>query len=275
MSLTSLVDSREGRAVFQKHVRRPQTKPSAPVRVPALATPPNWTGQAFDYALRFGLAARWPGAHRRETTLADRAVERVERALGSLHRVSQRVRERRDGGLAALQALEGDLTREQAGGCFDLGLLEVFGRGGDPLRFASELDRVVTTDHIDELLALWALVQWDPFTPSRLAALNPTFRDGSRLVGGADADVLVDDLLVEIKVVRESKLDIAYVRQLVGYAVLANEFGIDGVGRVEVERLGVWFARSSELVSWRLDECTSPEGREALLHFLGRNGEKG
>ena len=94
--------------------------------------------------------------------------------------------------------------------------------------------------HIEELLVLWGLVRWDAFTPTRLPALNPTFGEGSRLVGGADADIVVDDLIIEIKVVKEAKLAIGYVRQLVGYALLANEFGVDNVGSFEIERLGVW-----------------------------------
>jgi len=274
VSITSIVDSKAGRDLFRVHVRRPAVRPSLPVRVPPRAGPPSWMGQAFDYAFRFGFAARWPSAAARDATLADRAVERLTAALGRGAPLVRKAEERRALGQEALSSMKpGPLTDAQAAGALHLGVLEVFGRGGHPDRYAAELDRVVTAEHVEELQALFALISWEMFSPTSLAALNPTFGDGSRLVGGADADLIVDGRLVELKVVKNAKLDINYIRQLVGYAVLAQEFGVDGIGDVDIDQLGVWFARSGELVTWHLDECLSEDGREAILDYFELNAE--
>ena len=50
--------------------------------------------------------------------------------------------------------------------------------------------------------------------------LNPTF-DGSRNVGGADADLIANGTLIELKTTRQDKFErIDHLCQLLGYALL-------------------------------------------------------
>jgi hypothetical protein len=77
--------------------------------------------------------------------------------------------------------------------------------------------------------------------------LNPTFA-GSVDVGGADADLIVDGCLLEIKTSTQNALDSAWLRQLAGYALLdyADEYAIQSVG--------IYMARHGVLLNWPLDE---------------------
>ena len=80
------------------------------------------------------------------------------------------------------------------------------------------------------------------------ATLNPTF-DGSALIGGADADLIVDGCLLEIKTtVRPETLPRDVLYQLLGYVLLdfSNAYGIGSVG--------VYMSRQGEIVSWPLAE---------------------
>ncbi len=57
----------------------------------------------------------------------------------------------------------------------------------------------------DELLRLLEL--FDPmqlFSPKRICLLNPSFANSSK-VGGADADLFIDNLLIEIKTTANTK----------------------------------------------------------------------
>ena len=77
--------------------------------------------------------------------------------------------------------------------------------------------------------------------------LNPTF-DGSIDVGGADADLIVDGLLIDIKATKRSSIELDWLRQLLGYVLLdySDQYGIGSIG--------LYLARQGILVQWNLDE---------------------
>lgn len=81
---------------------------------------------------------------------------------------------------------------------------------------------------------------WDKIRPG--ATLNPTFA-GSSDVGGADADLIVDGCLTEIKTVKKPEIDARLVYQLLGYCLLDydDHYRIRSVG-VYFARHGVWLA---------------------------------
>lgn len=88
---------------------------------------------------------------------------------------------------------------------------------------------------------------------------NPTF-DGSLHVGGADADIVLGDQIIEFKAVKE--LTPAAVRkallQLVGYVML------DWGDSNHIRRVGVFFARHNYLDTWPLSALIRPPGDRQL-----------
>ena len=95
---------------------------------------------------------------------------------------------------------------------------------------------------------------WAQLRQSQTLALGPTFA-GSRLVGGADADVIADGLLIDVKAtVDPRRAKPQDLRQLLGYTLLDfdDKYGIDSVG--------LFLARHGVLISWPLDQ---------LLQLLG------
>lgn len=77
--------------------------------------------------------------------------------------------------------------------------------------------------------------------------LNPTFA-GSRDVGGADADLIVDGCLIDLKASVKPVVEAVWLRQLAGYVLLDydNEHGINAVG--------IYMVRQGKLLRWPLDE---------------------
>ena len=77
--------------------------------------------------------------------------------------------------------------------------------------------------------------------------LNPVFA-GSLYVGGADADLILDRRLIEIKTTADARLDQNWLLQLLGYVLLDwnDEYRIDG--------LGVLYAHQATLAKWPLGE---------------------
>ena len=98
-------------------------------------------------------------------------------------------------------------------------------------------------------------------------AWHPTFAR-SDLVGGADADLIVDGCLVELKTTAEVGLTSAIVRQLIGYVLL------DEHDTYNIERVSILFARRPQALSWNADELMErcgakrPLNRERLRHDM-------
>jgi hypothetical protein len=78
-------------------------------------------------------------------------------------------------------------------------------------------------------------------------ALNPRFA-ASGALGGADADLIADGTLVDVKTSKDAKIDRALVWQLLGY-VLAD---LDDEHKIE--RVAVYFSRQGELRSWAVPD---------------------
>jgi hypothetical protein len=80
------------------------------------------------------------------------------------------------------------------------------------------------------------------------AVLNPVFA-GSCDVGGADADLIVDGCLLEIKTsVGKERLTRERLYQLMGYVLL------DYNDEHSIRHVGIYFARQAALVRWSLEQ---------------------
>lgn len=100
-------------------------------------------------------------------------------------------------------------------------------------------------------LCLLAEAAHDAFSPrfGRPFTLNPTFA-GSRDVGGADADLILDGCLLELKATK-NPLDTLALYQLLGYALL------DYADEHAIRRVGVYYARRGVAVEWPLEEVVA------------------
>jgi hypothetical protein len=102
--------------------------------------------------------------------------------------------------------------------------------------------------------------------------LNPTFA-GSRDIGGADADLIVDNCLIDIKATINPKLDVKWLYQVLGYVLLDYE------DEYHIQSIGLYLARQGELIQWPLDPflaamttvpVTVPELRIRFRSLLAR-----
>lgn len=158
------------------------------------------------------------------------------------------------------RALDDAAERELSRYCFALGLFEEVFRTGT-VAPGSPLNAMGPTTTVDEFLGAipdsWVedLAQLgqlflDAFEDrfDRPAVLNPVFAQ-SRAVGGADADLISDGMLLEVKTTINPRIDGAWIRQLLGYLLL------DTVGEFDVKSLGLYLARQGRLLEWPLPDA--------------------
>jgi len=126
---------------------------------------------------------------------------------------------------------------------------------------AKEVLAVVPDDRVRDIARLsWACYEALHDYFDRPIVLNPNFA-GSQYVGGADADLILDHRLVEIKTTVDARLDQNWLLQLLGYVLLDwdDQYAIDG--------LGVLFARQGALARWPLDRVLRAVGARGMAQL--------
>jgi hypothetical protein len=114
-------------------------------------------------------------------------------------------------------------------------------------------------DDLTELVSEFVRTQPDLLDGSS-ANLNPTFA-GSAALGGADADLIVDGLLVDLKTVKQPRLGREAFWQIAGYALA------DFDDRYQIKRVGLYYSRHGRLYTWNL--------RDFLSELAGRDTDVG
>ncbi|RTR26352.1 hypothetical protein [Deinococcus radiophilus] len=203
-------------------------------------------GTSFDYALRYLLAGTYAQAVWTPLTVPARyAVFQMDR-----ERVLAEVGE----ACAMLEQITGlsDFGPEQARAATVLASYDVVARTGRFQELAGPASEVVQRD----VLGLIQAVPLERFRPERHLIAGPLFAAAGR-VGGADADLLIDDTLIEVKATRKPSVELQHLRQLVGYLVLERLGGIDHA-EVPVRRVGFYYARYGVLHTWTVPELFRP-----------------
>jgi hypothetical protein len=251
MSLTSLLQTKEARRRFREEFEKPTMEAEPSLTAPPISSRPSQIGTAFDYLLRFVLRRE------NEDVVFDRewTAEAAVRLLSGeeKERAEQIVRRAKD---ARDQFVEsGDLSEEVLTATLRLARIDLIVRtGADSLDDIGSLDAGREED-LQDLHQLYEAIPTSRFQARERCLLNPTFGKASVLVGGADADLLIDDLLVDVKTVKEAVFSREMFNQLLGYYTL---YIIDGIGELEekptIRRIGVYFSRHAHFRTIALEE---------------------
>ncbi len=291
-------------AEFRRYVPFSVPRPEGELLVPPLTRRYALVGQAFDYLLRFHLKRVNPNAV--DTGwVADSAARHAmlsEVQKATARRVLAKARAAYAGFLKGGRISDALLTASLQLARLDLVIrIHMFDPG---------LGQSEDPDDLRDLRALISQAQGVPtfLAKSAVVALNPTFgvpgwpissnirkrveswgvrldREGfaSSLIFGADADLVLDRILVEIKTTKELKVTPKIYFELVSYYILAKIGGIIGLPSHRLERLGIYFSRfglfvplpapalSEPCIEWFVDSA----GKAVWMKPLAQSREKG
>ena len=167
--------------------------------------------------------------------------------------------------LTTIQPVQRQLSLEEervlARYCFVLSLFEEAARAGQnylgrngilltpaPRQSVDELLAIPKDAWIDDLCAMSRLFyERCHLYLTHPHVLNPQFVGGND-VGGADADLIVDRCLVELKASIRPKLDPAWLRQLIGYLLL------DYDDRYRFTHVGIYMVRQGMTFRWTVKD---------------------
>ncbi|MCC7484271.1 MAG: hypothetical protein IT529_04730 [Burkholderiales bacterium] len=262
MSLRSLLQSRADlRQAFGVRLKRPQARLERGLRAPPLTANHDMIAGAFDYLLGFHLQRLNPQT-RSGPWLAEQGVEAIRlqsaggadvptlsghpRALKASAYLADAKRQYR----AYMQV--GRITDNLLTATHRLAHLDAAARFG-----AERVDwhtiNYLSADDAADLRAMLALAGDETFRTSRASVLKPRFA-AAGLAGGAAADMVLGDCLLDVRTTKESRIDVRDFYHLLGCWLL---LGLGGVERAEgaieqlpVTAVGIYLARFGQL--WRV-----------------------
>lgn len=243
------------------------------LKAPPLSANYGVVATAFDYLLRFHLQ-RLNKSAQASVWAAEQGVEMIgtEDHVYDLDtgRLSTKVtHQRREAERYVAEARQSHAAYVKSGevndnlllACLRLAYLDVALRVGPARIDWKGLERPNMRD-VADLRALLALVDDGSFKSKRLCLLNPTFGLASNLVGGADADILLDDCLIDVKNTKDPHLDARDFLQLIGYYLLNGFAGVSCGGKPAVHAinsLALYFSRYGFLWTFSVDEVLAPK----------------
>lgn len=219
--------------------------PSAALFGPMVAQPvtKNYAliGTAFDYLMRFYLERLNPGCIT-QPWVAEHSVDltapepKLHKSLNSLLKFAKKSH--------AAYLKTGRLEDDILTSAIFLAQLDIIYRVG---KLDPDTGKADPGD-LEDLKNLVGAIKPDLFKSKSVCMLNPTFGEGSMLVGGADADIVIDNVLVDIKTSKYLEFTREQFNQIVGYYILNRYSGrVGGVEELKLSKLGIYYSRYSIL----------------------------
>lgn len=134
-------------------------------------------------------------------------------------------------------------------------------------------DAEISNDSVDELRSLWTVMESGDLAELEEPILpNPTFGKASRMVGGADIDIVAGNTLIDIKTTKKQKFERQYFEQLAGYYALSIIGGIEGTdrfpaGKPSIDKIGIYFSRHGKLCTFSVGGLVDGDLGEFVSDF--------
>lgn len=279
MSLTSFLRIKEVKEKFQGEFPKLfNFRVKTPLLAPPLTKNYQLVVTSFDYLLRFYIKLLNPNAIE-SSWVAENSLRRIKAKLRYLKKRNspddkkfrplleywtkggEKIVSKAKKDYAAFLK-SGKLSNDIMRSTLLLSKLDFIKRAG----YVKEDLESINEDDILDLKSLFTIVNPELFELSKTCILNPTFGEGSILVRGADADLVIGDALIEIKTTKHLQFTQKHFNQLVGYYILSKIGGIDKMREDnEIKRLGIYFSRHAYLHLLNVKDVID---EEKLLGFI-------
>lgn len=282
MSLTKILEDKkykEFRDEIKRNFKKPKAKFGSSMLAPPLTNNYAGIGTAFDYLFRFYIEYNNP-----QTKTSDWVsqsgleviIERVKQlGHGIFYKYDQykpkefEVEAKKDFSIAIDRykkyLVDGIFTKELISSSIFLAQLDVICRSG----YINSEFGMCNPHDVEDLFKMVSIIESDRFISKETCYLNPTFGTASILVGGADADLIIGDLLVDIKSTITPVVTQKHFNQLIGYYLLSLIGGINNEKDSKpIKRVGIYFSRHGKLWSMPIKALGSEKEFEEFKNWF-------
>jgi hypothetical protein len=269
MSLTSFLRNKDVHERFRKEFIKPRLSIKKDILAPSLSTDrARLVGTAFDYLFRFYLQHLNPNAVCRRW-IAEEALTRLATDQG-LHKKGQKIIEGARKNVNEFLK-SGRITDELIRSSVLLAGLDPIVRAG----VGHENIGLVYKHDVQDLRNLIGVIEPRLFKAKKLCLLNPTFGEASLLVGGADADIVIDDTIIDIKTTKNLACLPRDFHQLVGYYVLHQVGSIGELkSKLRINKFAVYFSRFAYLHIFEVKEIVESDGFPKFVKWFETRARK-
>lgn len=268
MNLSTFLEISDVKAAFRATFEKPALSIQKSILCPPLSKNHGLTGTAFDYLFRFYLEKLNPESvsttWAAELALSSRAFAsaalraKATAMLVNAKLVHQRYRQQKE--------CVPDSTLLTS--AVQLAHLETAYRTG---RIYPESFGAIDPNVLQDLEGLFRAIQPEQFVAKDVCLLNPRFGSASDLVGHADADLILDDKLIDVKTNKDLQFDRTTFHQLLGYYCLFELGEVAGApANHRLNILGIYFARYGLLFSFPIEPIMKDKKDSFLIWFKQR-----
>lgn len=95
------------------------------------------------------------------------------------------------------------------------------------------------------------------------------------MVGGADADLVIDDTIIDIKTTKKLKLQTEAFHQILGYYVLHEISGIGEITpKLEIKKVAIYYSRYAYLHSLQLKDLINQKTFPEFIEWFKARANK-
>ena len=248
MSLTRFLKNKDVKELLFDNFEKPKGK-IGNIKITSNTKNPALVGTAFDYLMRFCLKYYNQNSEDREW-IAERSCDILDLFPIEGMIAQDIIKFAKDSYLGYL--VDGKITEELLKSTLLLAQLDVFFRSAYIVENMGSVDDA----DIQELKNLINLVNFDDFKAESYCLLNPTFGEASNLVRGADADLVIDNKLIDIKTVSSNYVTSKMFHQIIGYYLLGKIGGIGNnkINGSTIEKIGFYFSRHGILKLYNIKD---------------------
>jgi len=263
-----LLNNKDVKKRFLEEFPTPKLKLEGKILAPPYTNHYSLVGTAFDYLMRFYLKKLNPNAVTQKW-VAEAAVSIAEKAFNIVQgvtltdKVNSIIAEAKNNYKDYLKT--GKMDEALMRSAVKLAQVDAIYRA----KYVDENMGLVEDKDIEDLKKLISLVDPKLFKAKSVCMLNPTFGEASCLVGGADADLIIDNRLVDIKTTKELKLERKDLNQIIGYYILYKINGIDNAPTtIDIDRIGIYSSRYGQLFTLPIKEIIDEKNLPKFIKWF-------
>lgn len=260
MSLTSFLKNKDVKERFRQEFPKPRFSVKKDLLAPPLTKRYSSIGTAFDYLLRFYVQHMNPNTISRRW-VAEMAFYNDLKLLSTGEKIVSQAK-----GRLQVYLKTGQMSDDLLESALLLAQLDPLFRAWRGYEYVGN---PIDDDDVQDLRNLIDVVDSDTFKTNGLCLVNPTFGVASKIVHGADADLVIDNTLIDIKTTKNLKLLRQDFDQLIGYYILHE---IAGVGELkpkpEITKVAIYFSRYAYLYVLDLEEIIDWHTFPDFIHWF-------
>lgn len=261
--LTTFLDNKEVKSKFSETFKLPKLTYSKEIKIEPATKNYTAVGIAFDYLLRFYITRLNKTLANDFTLIAEKAILFLKGKQADECKALVKITKKAIEKYLKSKGLDEELLIL----LLQISNYDIVFRTGRIDLLPEDIGKVSSWDVID-LKKLYSLLQDDMWKCKKTCLLNPSFGNASLLVGGADADLILDDMLIDIKVTKKEGMKRDFFNQLMGYYILHRIAIPDKKLSKEISKLGIYSARFGELISFNVDDVIDENSFDDFCKWL-------